>query len=323
MPVAVSTAFSTCEYTDSASLPASLPASASSSNAASADFLDFLDFLLDLRDFTASDASGAGAANTGALRLGLPMNILDVTSVPSSRVTVRAKTRKSPSRHRRVSSTRSSSTSTQTSPSHRAVTRIADPSGATISRGLPTSVRFTTAVSPSMAVSSRTPASRSCASECSSLAFTCPGTPVANAEPNASRNPAWLSTAWVSHVPLRVDRRGGKETRAVSAREGEGHAVTPDVGDGRREEITEMQTTSCETGRHLRARVALAVAVARAPEVGTGVEFTPAGIHHRGCHPTSPRTSRCRSEWHGGRGEGPQPSSFLSETRVFNSITRV
>ena len=235
MPVAVSTAFSTCEYTDSASLPASLPASASSSNAASADFLDFLDFLLDLRDFTASDASGAGAANTGALRLGLPMNILDVTSVPSSRVTVRAKTRKSPSRHRRVSSTRSSSTSTQTSPSHRAVTRIADPSGATISRGLPTSVRFTTAVSPSMAVSSRTPASRSCASECSSLAFTCPGTPVANAEPNASRNPAWLSTAWVSHVPLRVERRGGKETRAVSAREGEGHAVTPDDGDGREE----------------------------------------------------------------------------------------
>jgi hypothetical protein len=51
------------------------------------------------------------------------------------------------------------------------------------------------------------------------LAFTCPGTPVANAEPNASRNPAWLSTAWVSHVPLR-SRGGSGRKRGRSARGG-------------------------------------------------------------------------------------------------------
>mmetsp|Transcript_8698 Transcript_8698/g.32552 ORF Transcript_8698/g.32552 Transcript_8698/m.32552 type:complete len:319 (+) Transcript_8698:1881-2837(+) len=201
--VALSTAFCACEYTELCSLPVSLVAS--SSTYAFVFFFVFFVFLDETFE-SFPDPTLGSAAKTGAFRIGLPMNIFEVTNTPSSRVTVRATTRKSPSLHRRTSNTRSSSTSTHTSPSHRAVTFITLPSGATISRCRPISVRFTTAVSPSMVVSSNTPASRSCASACSSFAFTTEGAPVANALPNASRKPAWLSTACVSQVPLRSGR---------------------------------------------------------------------------------------------------------------------
>ena len=152
-------------------------------------------------------AAGEGASNAGAFVLGAPMNALLVTSVPSSFVTVRATTSSSPSRHLRVSITSESSTSTQTSPSHRAVTVIVAPSGPTISHGCPTRVRFTTAVSPSTSVSSSAPPSRSCVRTWSSFGRTTAGMPVWNAEPNARRNGSWLSTAYVSHEPLEMKGR--------------------------------------------------------------------------------------------------------------------
>lgn len=120
-----------------------------------------------------SDGGGVRVFNTGGARVGARMTIVDDASFPSSLVAVRTTTRSPfPRSHRLVSSVRQSSTSTQTSPSQRAVTVEHAPSGATTSVGLPIIVVLLSAVAPRTATSSRIPRFRSCFKTWSSFSLT-------------------------------------------------------------------------------------------------------------------------------------------------------